>query len=100
MKLGKKNAKVVLNMNAFRILSQKFGVKLAAIDTYMQEEGVEAVCAITYSGILNAAARQNKETDISYDQFCALFLEDNTGMEKVSELINEVFGPAEESGNE
>lgn len=96
LKINKKNVKVVINMNAFRILTQKFGVKLAELDTFMADDGIESICAITYCGALNAAARQNKEFEYNYDSFCAHFLDDETGMSKVADLITESFGPKEE----
>lgn len=96
LKINKKNVKVVLNMNAFRILSQKFSVKLAELDKFMSEDGIESICAITYCGALNAAAKQNKEFEYSYDAFCAHFLDDDKGMEQVAQLISESFGPKEE----
>lgn len=89
-----------LSINAFRILSQKFGVKLADLDKFMQEDPLTALPAIAYCGVLNAKMRKAEKFGMDFDQFCAMLLDDAESMEKLAEAIGAAFGTEEEEGND
>lgn len=81
-----------LSINAFRILSQKFGVKLDGLDKFMQEDPLTALPAIAYCGILNSKMRKAEKFGIDFDQFCAMLLDDTESMERLTEAIGAAFG--------
>lgn len=90
-------------MNAFRIMTQTFKVKLPELDAFMNEDPLTAISAIGYCGIKAAEASEGRAFDMDFEVFCASFLEDETGIEAVSSLMeNSTTGEAEggESGNE
>lgn len=89
----------ILNINAFRILTQKFGVKLDGLDKYMSEDPMTALPALAYCGALNASMRKGKEFKYGFDQFCAILLETPESLEALSEGLAAAFGEEEESGN-
>ena len=97
-----KEYSVKLNMNAFRLLTQIFGVQLEALDTYMQENQLDALCALAYCGIKAGEAKKGNKFDMDYDFFCAEFLDNEEGMLAVTEIISGATTGAEEgdSGNE
>ena len=76
-----------LNINAFRILTQKFGVKLDELDKYMNEDPMTALPALAYCGAINAAMRKGKDFKYGFDQFCAIMLETPESLEVLSGRI-------------
>lgn len=100
IKLGEEMHEAHLSINAFRILTQKFGVKLADLDKYMGEDPLTALPAIAYCGVLNCKMRKAEKFGMDFDQFCALVLEDADSMERLTEAIGAAFGTEEEEGND
>ena len=103
--IANKQYPIKLNMNAFRILTQTFGVKLELLEEFMQENQLEAMCALAYCGITAGMVKTGKKFEMDYDVFCAEFLEDETGVTAVADLITgatagEEEGNTEETGNE
>lgn len=103
--IGKKTYPCKLNMNAFRIMTQTFKVKLPELDAFMNEDPLTAISAIGYCGVKAAEASEGRVFNMDFEVFCASFLEDESGIESVSSLLNsatagEEEGNTEESGNE
>lgn len=96
---GKKVA-AHLSINAFRILTQKFGVKLDGLDKYMQEDPMTALPAVAYCGVLNASMRKGEKFEMGFDQFCAILLDSTESMETLSEAISAAFGTEDDSEGE
>lgn len=84
-----------LSINAFRILTQKFGVKLQDLDKYMNEDPLTALPALAYCGIINDKMRKAEKFGMDFDQFCAIVLEDAESMESLTAAISAAFGTEE-----
>ena len=99
--LNNRKQSIKLNMNAFRILTQKFNVTLTELEAFMGENELDAICAIAFCGIKAAAASKGKTYDEDYDIFCAQFLEDDKGIKVVTDLFSaSTTDKEEDSGNE
>lgn len=83
---------VCLNMNAFRLLTQRFKVKLVDLDTFVSDDALEAVPAIAFCGALNAAARKGTTLGTSWEEFAALFFDDESNIEAMTEGLAAAFG--------
>ena len=95
-----KKVEAHLSINAFRILTQKFGVKLDGLDKYIQEDPMTALPAVAYCGVLNASMRKGKDFKMGFDQFCAILLDSTESMETLSQAISAAFGVEEEEEDE
>lgn len=101
IKLGDDTHEAHLSINAFRILTQKFGVKLHELENFMADDPLTALPAIAYCGVLNCKMRRAEKLGMDFDQFCALLLEEPESMEKLTEALGNAFGTSEESeGND
>ncbi len=100
--LKKQDVSVKLNMNAWRILTKDFDVDLNKIDEFLQKNQIDAICALAYCGIQSAEASKGKAWKLGYELFCAQFLEHESNIEALTELISGTTTGAEESesGNE
>ena len=99
--IGSKNFDCHLSMNAFRILGQKFGVKLSEIDKFVNDDPLTAMPALAYCAAVNSAMRKGKKVAMDFDQFAALMLDNDDSIKQVSEALAAAFGTDEEqSGNE
>jgi hypothetical protein len=94
-----------LNLNAFRILTQKFKVKLSDLEKATGDNPLEIMPQIAWCGCLNAAIRKQEKFDVDFDYFAAMLLDGPEAVEFLSERIAEVFAPEaeqeedEEAGN-
>lgn len=127
IKLNGKTLKVVLNMNAFHILTQEFGIQLEDLETtltgtvtdengkpVLDENGepkqdnlsiANGLAMVAFCGVTNAYDLQGVEFDMPWRQFKAFFMEDleNGPITEISELLMQVFNPPSENteaGNE
>lgn len=92
---------VCLNMNAFRLLTQRFKVKLADLDRFVADDALEAVPAIAFCGALNAAARKGKGLEIQWEEFAALFFDEDDNLTAMTDGLAAAFGTTpEEPGKE
>ena len=89
----------LLNLNAFRILTQKFGVKLNSLEREMSEDPLEIMPQIAWCGCLNSALRKQEKFEVDFDWFAAVLLDGPDAIEQLTERITEVFAP-EEKGAE
>ena len=100
--LGDKKFVARLNMNAFRIMAQRFDVQLEDLDAYMQANQLNAIAALGWCGIKAGEASYGRKFDMDFDLFCGVFLDNEDGMIAITELISgSTTGTEEsESGNE
>ena len=97
--INKKKYEAVITLNALRMMCQADNVKLADLDKYMAEDPMTAICSMTYWGIKNAAMRKGKDLKfMSFDQFCALVLDDGDTFESMSTAVMQTLNP-EDEGN-
>ena len=99
VKVGGKNVKCHLSMNAFRILTQKFGVKLAEIDSFVNADPLTALPALAWCGAVNHYSRKGEEFNMGFEQFAALMLDSEESISKVTEALASAFGAEEAEGN-
>jgi len=85
----------LLNLNAFRILTQKFGIKLSKLESELAENPLELMPQLAYCGCLNSAMRKQKKFEVEFDYFAAILLDGPEAIEYLSERITEVFAPEE-----
>lgn len=87
---------VVLNLNAFRILSQKFKVSLADLENWLSSQPLDALPGIAYCGALNHALRNGGEVKMSYEVFAAQFFDHEPNTQAVVDGLEAAFGTPEE----
>ncbi len=85
--LKKKDVSVKLNMNAFRIMTQEFGIKLEALEAFMGGNQFDAICTLAYCGVKAAEASKGKTFKLDYELFCAQFLDVDENLQVVTDLI-------------
>ena len=88
--------KAVLNLNAFRILSQRFKVPLAGLETWLSEQPLDALPGIAYCGVLNWALKNGTEVKMSYEVFAAHFFDHEPNTKAVVDGLEAAFGSPEE----
>jgi len=84
--------KVLLNMNAFRLLTQRFKVGLHKLDGWLTEDPLTALPAIAYCGIENAWATRGEKFTMDFEAFCASFFADDANVELATEGLTLAFG--------
>ena len=89
-----------LNLNAFRILTQKFNVKLGDLEKAVAENPLEIMPQIAWCGCLNAAIRKQEKFEMEFDYFAALLLDGPETVEMLSNKMTEVFAPEQETSTE
>jgi hypothetical protein len=77
VRLGQNEQVLRFNLNAFRLLTKRVGIKLSALGEYLQSDEIEALTQLAYAAYLNDCMAKGKEP-ISFDQFAALLLENGT----------------------
>jgi hypothetical protein len=87
-----KQTDINLNLNAFRILTQDFGVSLDGIDKYMEADPLTGLCAIAYCGAKNAALRKMEKFGMDFDVFSALVLDEEDILTQISEGMQAAMG--------
>lgn len=88
LKYKKKGHKVKLTLNAFRIMTSKFGVKLDDFDKAFEEDPLTSLAQLTYCGLLNGALATGKKFEDDFETFCAFFYEDEDGFKQMQELLS------------
>ena len=86
----------VLNLNAFRLLSQRFKVGLSELDTWLGQNPLEALPALAYCGVINRAVREGVPGPGEFELFAARFFDVEENITAVSEGIENAFGPQDE----
>jgi len=85
-----------LNLNAFRLLSQKFKVSLQELDTWLAAEPLEALPALAYCAALNSAVRSGTKGPGDFEKFASDFFDNEANFEAVTQGIEAAFGKDEE----
>lgn len=95
--LGKKKYEASLSLNALRLMCNAMGVKLADIDTWLNDDPLTAVPAFAYYGVKNEAARKAKDSNLpDFEQFCALALDDQETLDGMMKAVTAALGGGEE----
>ena len=82
----------ILSMNAFRILTQDHGIKLDAIDKFIEDDPMTGLAALAHAGCKNAAALKGKKLPINFEQFAAIILDDMDSLNGISEAFTAAMG--------
>ncbi len=93
-----KKVKCVLNLNAFRLLSQKFKVGLQDLDVWLNKEPLEALPGLAYCAAVNAAVREGKPGPGEYEAFASKFFDADENIEAVTNGIEAAFGSQDDEG--
>jgi len=94
--INDKQVECNLNLNAFRLLSQKFKVSLQGLDKWLEGEPLEALPALAYCAAMNAAVRAGKAGPGEYERFAAAFFDHEENFEAVTQGIEAAFGQEDE----
>ena len=98
-----KNTKIpaLVNMNAFRLLSERYGIPLAEIDTQLSDDPLNTVPKIVFCGMLNHAQRHGKpESSLpEFTQLCAFICEDEKTFTQITNEVVATMAPEPDSGN-
>ena len=103
--LDGKTYPTLLNLNAFRLLSENEGIKLADFDKQVTEDPLGFIPRVLYWGAVNWCQRTAKPTKSlpSFDLWASFVCEDEETLAKHAESVAEVFGvqssKEEEPGN-
>ena len=102
IKYRNKNRKVKLTLNAFRMMTAKFGIGLDDFDSAFAKDPLTTLGQLTYCGLVNGAIATGKPFEDDFDTFCVFFYEDEAGFQQMQELLAAVNpAPNEEAeGNE
>ena len=96
--------KVKLTLNAFRMMTQKFGIGLDDFDKAFQADPLTTIGQLTYCGIVNASMAAGQKFEDDFETFCVYFFEDEAGITEMQNLLNAVNPTSEskdgESGND
>ncbi len=92
IELNGKPIPVNLSLNAFRILTQDFGVSLDGIDKYMEEDPLTGLCAIAYCGAKNASLKKGEKFSMDFDVFSAVILDEPEILTTLSESLATALG--------
>lgn len=98
VKLGEKELPCKLNMNAFRLLTQDHGIKLDEIEAFIDNDPLTGLATLAHVGCKNAAILKGDEFGWSFDQFCAILLDDMSSIESIGQAFTAAMGG--EPGNE
>ena len=73
VEVGGKSHDILLNMNAFRLLTQDRGLELSSLDEFVSKNPLEFVPTVVYWGIMNAADFGGfARPDIAFDHLAAV----------------------------
>ena len=94
----------LINMNAFRLLTEKEGISLAKFDKEVQDNPLGFIPRVLYWGAVNYLQRGGKTIKglPSFDVWAAFICEDSETFAAYAEKVTAVFAPpegAEEPGN-
>jgi hypothetical protein len=91
----------LVNMNAFRLLSERYGIKLAEIDKHLSDDPLNTIPKIVFCGMVNHCQRTGKpESSLpSFEQVASFICEDETKFTQVTNDVLETLAPDEEPGN-
>ena len=92
--LDGKTFPVLLNLNAFRILSEKEGIKLADFDKQIQDNPLGFIPRVLYWAAVNWCQRTAKPTKSlpSFELWAAHICEDEETLATHAEAVANVFG--------
>lgn len=87
-----KPVQINLSLNAFRILTQEFGVTLDGIDKYMEDDPLTGLCAIAYCGAKNAALKKAEKFGMDFDVFSANVLDEPEILTTLGDALSTSLG--------
>ena len=92
---------VLVNMNAFRLLSERYEITLAAIDEALNNDPLNTVPKIVFCGMVNHCQRHGKpESSLpSFEQICAFICEDEKTFSEITNNVVATMAPDPSSGN-
>ena len=97
--VGKKKYQASLTLNSLRLMCQAHGKKLDALDEWMAEDPLTAVCAFCYFGVKNDGLRKGKDPKLpEFEVFCAQALDDEETITSMTEAVTAAIGGGEDSG--
>lgn len=102
VKLNGKTIPTLLNLNAFRLLSENEGIKLAEFDKQVGENPLGFIPRVLYWGAVNWCQRTAKPVKSlpSFDLWAAHICEDEGTLAAHAEAVAEVFGVTTEDKGE
>ncbi len=103
VKVGKKSHKVLLNLNAFRLLCKDKKIDLNGLDEFVSSDPLDFVPTVVYWGMMNACDIEGKERpEIGFDHLSAVICSDLDQFQELSEQIGQAMGHSmggDKSGN-
>lgn len=87
-----KTYKVLMTMNALRLVCQQHDIRIDELEQFMEKDPLTAMCALTYHGAKNASLRKKQELP-HFDLWCAMCLDDITTFDKLSKEVMETLAP-------
>lgn len=101
VKVNNTTIPALVNMNAFRLLSERYDIPLAEIDTQLSDDPLNTVPKIVFCGMLNHAQRHGKpESSLpDFNQLCAFICEDENTFTQITNEVVDTMAPDPKSGN-
>jgi len=86
VKINNATVPALINMNAFRLLSERFKITLGDLDEALNDDPLNTVPKIVFCGMLNHCQRSgNAEGSLpTYEQICAFICEDEKSFTQIS----------------
>ena len=99
VKINKATVPALINMNAFRLLSDRFDITLAGIDTALSDDPLNTIPKIVFCGMLNHAQRVGTpESSLpKFDQICAFVCEDEKTFTQITNDVLRTLEPDPEA---
>lgn len=91
--------KAKLSMNTFRIISQRFDIKLSDYDTLRQEDPFTALAILAYAALVSGAVSKGEKFDMDFEVFCDAFFDDDEFQAAMTQLFNDA-NPAANTDDE
>ena len=95
VEIGGQEHEVLLNMNAFRLMTQDRGLELGDLDDFVSKNPLEFVPTVVFWGMMNAADFAGiPRPDISFDRLAAVVCADMEQFAQLSDAIGTSLGTA------
>jgi hypothetical protein len=95
VKINNATIPALVNMNAFRLLSERYKIPLAEIDEQLNDDPLNTVPKIVFCGMLNHCQRHgNPESSLpTFEQICAFVCEDETTFSQITNDVVATLAP-------
>lgn len=95
VKINNASVPALINMNAFRLLSDRFQITLAGIDEHLNDDPLNTIPKIVFCGMVNHCQRTGTPEGSlpTFEQICAFVCEDETSFTQITNDVLATLAP-------